>query len=97
GSSTSVCQGLSAGIFASGATNYTLFPGNLSYTASSMATTVIPLSTTIYTVSGTSGMGDGCSDTRTLSISVLALPVITAAASPGTVCAGSCATINATG
>lgn len=64
---SSICQGNSTTLTASGAATYTWMPGNLS------GSTVIvsPSATTTYTLTGTSV--DGCTSTRTITITV-ALP-----------------------
>lgn len=90
-SSASVCAGNSATLSASGATTYTWNPGNLS----GASVVVTPAVATIYTVVGTNA--SGCSNTKTISVAVNALPVVNASANPTAVCAGSSSTLTATG
>ena len=89
-SPATICSGSSSTLTASGAAGYTWMPGNFTGTS----TTVSPASTTIYTVTGSSG---GCSVTRTVQVTVNPSPTVTAAANPGSICAGASATLTASG
>jgi hypothetical protein len=89
-SSNSLCMGASSTLSATGAATYTWMPGNL--TGSPV---VSPISTTTYTVTGTSA--SGCSNTSTVTIVVNPLPTMLASASPSTICAGASSTLSATG
>ncbi len=82
-----VCRGSSATISASGATTYNWNTG-----ATTASITVTPTVTTNYFVAGITA---GCSDTKTLSVTVKATPTI--AATSKTVCTGSVATLTASG
>lgn len=84
-----VCSGSTAIITASGATSYTLTPGNLT----SNPFSVSPTATTIYTVTGASG---ACSGSQIITIAVNPSPVVSVSvtnASCGT-CANGSATAN---
>lgn len=89
-SSSSVCSGVSATLTASGATTYTWLPGPLS----GSTVVVTPTVNTTYTIIGSNG---ACTNTRTISISVLPTPTINATASPTILCAGGLTTLTATG
>lgn len=62
-STPTICQGAVGSLFAVGATTYVWNPGNIA----GSSVTVTPSSSTTYTVEGTS---NGCTDTKTISISV---------------------------
>jgi hypothetical protein len=89
-SSTSLCMGASSTLSATGAATYTWMPGNL--TGSPV---VSPISTTTYTVTGTSA--SGCSNTSTVTIVVNPLPTVVASASSTSICSGASSTLSATG
>lgn len=89
-SPTSICQGGSTTISASGGSTYTWSPSG---TGSSFTAT--PNSSTTYAVTGTDA--SGCSGTATVSVTVNALPTITASASPASICHGDSAVISANG
>lgn len=80
------------GTVCSGST-YTINPtGASTYTYSSGSPMVSPLSNTNYSVTGTSAQGCVASNTAVLTVSVVALPLITINSS--TVCAGNVFTLN---
>lgn len=81
-SATAVCSGNSVNLFAGGALTYTWQPGNL--VGSNVAVT--PLSTTVYTVTGSLL---SCNDTETVSVTVANGPTLTITATPTTVCSAS--------
>ncbi len=85
------CLGNNVSLSASGANNYTWTPGNLV----GSAVNVTPASTTIYTVFGTTAAG--CSDTKTISITVNPKPFVNVASSTNTVCPGATASLFSTG
>jgi len=85
-----ICAGQSATLNASGASNYTWQPGNL--TGSSVS--VSPSVTTIYTVTGSNP--SGCSTTANDTINVNQLPVVSAGTGVS-VSAGASVTLTATG
>jgi gliding motility-associated-like protein len=87
----SICIGSSSTLTATGATNYTWTPG--AFTGSQIA--VNPTVTTSYVVVGENG--SGCSDTKTITVTVGTVPVITITANSNTICAGSSATLTANG
>ncbi|MDF2449483.1 MAG: hypothetical protein K0R26_1987 [Bacteroidota bacterium] len=94
-SSASVCSGTSATLSASGASAYTWLPSaslNASNDASVIAT---PTASTIYTITGLDA--NSCSQTKTLSLTVLALPNLTITPNTPSVCIGSSTTLTATG
>jgi hypothetical protein len=79
-SNDTVCAGDSVMVMGGGATSYTWDNGvtdNMNFAA---------MSTTLYTVTGTDG--NGCMNTDTVTVHVNALPMVTAAASDDTICAG---------
>lgn len=90
---TTVCSGSPATLTASGADTYTWQPtaGPISGTT----VTVNPITTTTYTVTGTSI--DGCVDTGTVTVITNPLPPVDATSSSPDVCIGSFVTLNAAG
>ncbi len=94
-SSTSVCS-LSAPLTltASGATNYTWEPVGSTLPGNGPVVTANPSVTTIYTVTGTTGV---CSGSTSITISVTPSPTIIASVSPTIICQGSTATLSAIG
>ena len=91
-SATSICSGNSVTLNATGANTYTWNPGNLT----GASVTVFLSSTTTFTLTGVNTI-TGCINTRTVTITVNPLPVITATASPLSICAGGSTTLSATG
>ncbi|MDX2172751.1 MAG: gliding motility-associated C-terminal domain-containing protein [Bacteroidota bacterium] len=89
-SPTSICVGGSATLTGNGATSYTWNPGALS----GNTVVVSPIVNTIYTLTGSNGT---CVNTRTLILIVHPNPTLTAIANPTNICAGSSATLSATG
>lgn len=87
-----ICAGATVSLTASGATTYSWMPNG----SSSGTTTATPAISTTYTVSGTTG---GCSNTKTLSVTVNDVPTLTVSTNPaGALCtAGATATLTATG
>ncbi len=88
---TNLCAGSSTTLSATGATNYTWNPGNLS----GATVNVSPANTTTYTVTGT--VSGGCSNTQTITVTVIALPVVTATAASTTICDGNTTTLTGSG
>jgi hypothetical protein len=88
---TGLCTGQNVTLTASGANSYIWQPGNLN----GATRTFTPAATTTYTVTGTT---NGCSSTRTITITVSppTVPVITAS-SAGAICSGSSVLLSATG
>lgn len=89
-SSNTICSGGSAILTATGATSYTWMPGNLN----GNSITVNPLSSTIYTVTGSNIT---CTDTETILITVNTGPIITPSASSTLICSGQSTTLSASG
>jgi gliding motility-associated-like protein len=89
--SPTICSGSSAQLIASGANSYTWNPG----TILSHSVSVSPLSSTVYTLSGEDITG--CVNSTTIGVTVYALPVLTASGSSSVICAGSTATLVASG
>jgi len=87
---TLICSGTSTTLTASGATSYTWMPGGLT----TGTITVNPGTSTIYTVSGTSG---GCPSTQTVAINVNPTPTLTINAGSNAVCSGQSTTLSAGG
>ncbi|MGZ3900238.1 MAG: T9SS type A sorting domain-containing protein, partial [Bacteroidia bacterium] len=86
----SVCYGNSIILTANGAASYTWNTGATTNTIS-----VTPLAGTTYSVFGSGGMG--CSGTSVKSVSVVALPVVTASGSNSVICIGQTSTLTAAG
>lgn len=80
-SPTIICNGNSATLTTSGATNYTWMPGALTGTA----VVVSPTATTVYTITGATG---ACNSTRTFTLVVLPRPNISITAFPPVICSG---------
>lgn len=88
-SAAAVCAGNTVTLTGGGATSYTWTGG---------ATDAVPFTPTItdtYTVTGTDG--NGCSNTATVTVTVNALPTVTASAAMGAICEGSSDTLMAGG
>jgi|GEM_PF-3124356 len=83
---TTICDGDTAALTASGASTYAWSSGGTSATEN-----VSPSLTATYTVTGTDA--NGCSDAETITINVNALPNVSAMSTPGTICAGDTAEI----
>jgi hypothetical protein len=91
-SSPTICTpGPGTNLNVSGATNYTWNPGNLT----GAVVAVNPVSTTVYTVVGTTTAG--CTDTKTTQIVVNGKPTVFAATSNPTLCIGNVGSVFATG
>lgn len=89
-SNATVCPGASATLTAGGATNYTWSPGAM--TGSN--TTVSPVSTTVYTVTGENS--NGCIATNTVEVFVSGTPTISTSGD-ATVCPGASTTLTSNG
>ncbi|MBA2611873.1 MAG: gliding motility-associated C-terminal domain-containing protein [Bacteroidetes bacterium] len=89
-SPTIICQGGTSTLSAIGALTYTWQPVNLT----GASVTVSPLTTTIYTVSGTNLLG--CSSSATVQL-VVNNPTIVVSPLSGTLCSGQSATLSASG
>ena len=86
---TSICEGQSANLTASGATTYSWNTTVLTNTIS-----VNPIATTYYTVTG---MSSGCSNTAAVLVTVNPLPVVTAISSSSLICIGDNVTLTSGG
>jgi len=89
---SSICQGNSATLSASGASTYSWTDGTNNYSGNSI--TVTPTVNTTYTVTGTIGT---CSATATVSVTVNATPSLTVNATDNQLCTGESATLTANG
>lgn len=89
-SATTICNGQSATLTASGAVAY-----GWSTMETTSAITVSPTTTTIYSVLGQDG--NGCTNTASITITVNPKPTIGASASPASVCPGTQSSLTATG
>lgn len=85
--SATICAGKSATLTAAGATTY-----SWSTTATTASVSVSPTTTTTYTVRGTTS---GCTNTKTLSVTVNTVPAV--AATSATICSGTSGTLTASG
>jgi gliding motility-associated-like protein len=90
-SSTVLCSGATATLASTGAITYTWLPGTLV----GPSVTVAPLVSASYTVTGTDS--NGCQGTSTVGVIVNPVPVLNLFSSDSVICAGSTATITATG
>jgi hypothetical protein len=88
-SSNSICTGSSVNLTGSGASTYNWMPGSLSGSSVNDA----PTTSTTYTVTGTDA--NGCTNTANVSVTVNALPSVSASASSNSICTGS--SVNLTG
>ncbi|MBA3663391.1 MAG: gliding motility-associated C-terminal domain-containing protein [Bacteroidetes bacterium] len=87
---TAICSGGSSTLSVSGATSYTWNPSG----ATSSSLLVTPTVTTTYTVSG---LTNNCLSTKTVTVKVNSIPVITAVANPTAICFGNSSTLTAAG
>jgi len=87
---TSICQGASTTLTASGAAIYSWNTG-----AGTTSVTVSPASTTTYTVTGTNALG--CTGSASATVTINPLPIVTAGASPASVCPGNTSVLTGTG
>ena len=90
--SPTICSGTSKVLTATGATNYTWSPSGSLSSANGNTVTANPLTTTIYTITGTAG---GCSGVGTTTVTVTPNPTVTV--NSGIICSGSSLTLTATG
>jgi hypothetical protein len=91
---TSICLGDRTTLTATGGTSYTWSTG-----ATSTSINVSPATTTTFTVTGSiaGGSSGSCSNTASLTLTVLPLPTVRASAVPDDICAGESSTISASG
>jgi gliding motility-associated-like protein len=90
-SPTLICSGNSSTLTSTGALSYTWNPGALP----GGTVTVIPASTTVYTVTGTNAAG--CKSSATRQVSVNITPTLNPISTPTSVCIGSSATLATSG
>ncbi|MBU0764494.1 MAG: PKD domain-containing protein [Bacteroidetes bacterium] len=90
----SVCAGDSIQLFASGAVSYTWSPSTGLSQATGSVVTAFPLSTTVYTVTGSDG--SGCTGTDSITVSVVTPPVAEAG-NDQAICIGDNITLTASG
>lgn len=90
-SSSTICNGSSTSLTGSGASTYAWMPGSLSGTTVSVS----PTSTTTYTVTGTDA--NGCANTGNVTVTVNALPTVSATAASSTICSGSNTSLTGSG
>ncbi len=89
--SGTICTGTSTTLNGSGASTYNWMPGSLSGTTVSVS----PTANETYTVTGTDA--NGCTNTNTVAITVLARPTVTASSPFTQVCNGGNTTLNGGG
>lgn len=90
GNPTAICNGQSAALSASGAATYTW-----STTENTSAISVNPSGNATYTVTGTDA--NGCSNMAMVTVTVNAVPAVTASSSSTTICNGQSAVLTAGG
>ncbi|HQQ95222.1 MAG TPA: gliding motility-associated C-terminal domain-containing protein [Bacteroidia bacterium] len=90
-SPTAICPGGSSTLSASGATSYTWNPGGFNTANISVS----PGVTTTYSVTGSNAIG--CLTTNTLQVVVNPVPTLSLSSSSASICAGSSATLTASG
>ncbi|MGM0479064.1 MAG: S8 family serine peptidase, partial [Bacteroidota bacterium] len=88
---TTICEGQSVQLAASGASSYSWDNG----LGSGSSKTVSPQTTTTYQVVGSNGAG--CDDTESVTITVESAPIVNATTSQSSICPGQSATLNASG
>ncbi len=89
--STTICEGSSVNLVASGANTYTWDNG----LGSGPSKTVSPTTTTTYEVTGSAGQG--CTNTETITITVTPQPIVSSTATETSICNGDNTTISASG
>jgi gliding motility-associated-like protein len=94
GPNKSICTGSSTTLPATGGVSYTWSPATGLSCTNCATPTANPTTTTVYTVTGTNG--NGCVNTATVTVTVNPLPTISGGSNK-TICAGSSATLQATG
>ncbi|MBX7095690.1 MAG: choice-of-anchor L domain-containing protein, partial [Flavobacteriales bacterium] len=93
-SSTTICQGSSVNLTASGATTYSWSPSTGLSATTGATVTATPSSTITYTVTGTNSCG---SVTATTTVTVTPTPNVTATPSSQSICSGSATNIALSG
>jgi gliding motility-associated-like protein len=90
-----ICSGNLSTLSASGATTYTWSPAATLSSANGSNVNANPITTTVYSVSGTNAFG--CLSSTTATLSVVSTPTISAIANPLSICAGQTSTLSAFG
>ena len=93
--SATLCVGSNTALTASGATTYSWSPATGLNTSVGASVTANPTITTTYTLSGTNATG--CIGTKTVAITVNALPTLSVSPAAPAVCVGSSVTVTASG
>ncbi len=94
-SSSSICNGTTTSLDASGGTSYVWSPAASLSATSGAIVTGNPATSTTYTVVGTDAAG--CKDSANIAITVNPLPSVSASASNTSICSGSSTSLNASG
>lgn len=89
-SQTKICEGANVNLNMTGASSYTVFPGNLNGASVSLN----PLAATVYTVVGANW---NCSTTQQVFIDVMSLPQFSASSSVTQICEGQSAIVSTSG
>ncbi len=89
---SSICSGSNTILTANGASTYTWTDGTNNYSGNNI--NVSPTTNTTYTVTGMSG---ACSATATINVTVNPIPILTASATPSSICSGSNTILTANG
>ncbi|MCF8424594.1 MAG: gliding motility-associated C-terminal domain-containing protein, partial [Bacteroidia bacterium] len=90
-----ICNGSLTSLTASGAQTYTWSPAATLSSANGSNVNANPITTTVYSVSGTNAFG--CLSSTTATLSVVSTPTISAIANPSSICAGQTSTLSAFG
>ena len=88
---SAICINNTNGLTANGASTYTWMPGSLNGSSVSVS----PIVSTVYTVNGTNAFG--CNDTKTVSITVNALPTLTTGSTSSAICQSASVGLNVSG
>ena len=89
-----VCSGQFVTLSASGASNFTWSPSTALNTTTGASVVANPISTITYTVVGTD---NGCSASSSITVNIIAQPVVNVSASTTSICNGQSATLTASG
>ncbi|MFN4246166.1 MAG: PKD domain-containing protein [Flavipsychrobacter sp.] len=94
GSNIAICNGSSTTLTGSGASTYVWTPASTLSCSTCVSPVATPTTTTTYTVTGTDA--NGCVNTANVTVSVNALPTVSAGSNVA-ICNGSSATLNSSG
>ncbi|PQJ09175.1 hypothetical protein CJD36_020525 [Flavipsychrobacter stenotrophus] len=92
---SSLCFGSSTTLSSTGGVSYVWSPSATLSASTGTPVNATPTTSTTYTVTGTDG--NGCVNTNTVTVTVNALPTVTAAAGTSPLCAGTTTTLQGTG